>query len=244
MSADDTRDLTTQPLEHFPLTEIIANPGSVVPRRRDESIPSWSARAVLASPWLAAHVAAAVARYAEKSMDAGVKMWGDVAAERDEARAALGAVAALADEIWRESQRGTTIINDSGIMQDIVRRIRDRLASVSGAVAKPEQEVAASEGVDKDALWAALDALNVAGEEPTIAGVDAEGRAFLAYLAEEGGDATYPGVLFDEPHQTTYDMHGDRVCDECGCPQRHWKLDDLTYPVHTLAARTPGSDAR
>lgn len=89
---------------------------------------------------------------------------------------------------------------------------------------------------DKDTLWQALDTLNEAGvESPSIAGIDAAGRAFLACLNEEGGDATWPLVLFDEPHEPSYGLDQDRPCAECGCPRRRWPLDDLTYPVAAFA---------
>lgn len=80
-------------------------------------------------------------------------------------------------------------------------------------------------------LWDDLHKLNEAGETPSIAGADSEGKAFLAYLTEVGGDETMPGVLFDEPHEPSYGMNSDRVCDECGCPHRRWSLGDLAYPV-------------
>lgn len=83
-------------------------------------------------------------------------------------------------------------------------------------------------------LWIALDELNELGVTPSIPGVDAEQRGFLAYLTEEGGDATIPGVLFDEPHEQSYGMDQDEPCDECGCPGRRWSLKDLTYPVQII----------
>lgn len=60
-----------------------------------------------------------------------------VIAERDDAREALAAVAALADEVWRDSQRGNTIIEHAGIMQDIARRLRAVLADLSTPSPKP-----------------------------------------------------------------------------------------------------------
>jgi hypothetical protein len=84
----------------------------------------------------------AVAARESVSADAGraVVRLGEVMRERDEARAVLGAVEALADKIERDctDRSGYVAPNESVGVLWLLGQLRTRLAPVSGAVAKPD----------------------------------------------------------------------------------------------------------
>lgn len=59
-------------------------------------------------------------------------------AERDRLAKVVAAAEGLAAAVWRESQQGDRIINDAGIMQDIVYRLRAALDAADAP--QPEEK--------------------------------------------------------------------------------------------------------
>lgn len=87
-----------------------------------------------------------------------------------------------------------------------------------------------------DALRDHLDALNESGTDPTVAGIDANGRAFLITL--QGPYAETEAVLFGVPWDGEIDWNSPLRCSECGCHEA-FGIQDLTYPVRLAVVPAP-----
>ena len=93
---------------------------------------------------------------------------------------------------------------------------------------------------DEDRLWEYLDEhLNANGEPPQVAGIDAHGTPFLAWLDEEGGDCVglrLVRLLPDDGGTTSAPTATEAPAQGCATA--------LVYPVQIVAATRvtpPGS---
>lgn len=87
---------------------------------------------------------------------------------------------------------------------------------------------------NEDALRDHLDALNDAGWDPTVGGMDSDGESFLASLAGPYAEGTT--VLYVDPWDPEVEVKGAELCNECGAQRGHRSIDDLRYPVAVIAA--------
>lgn len=86
---------------------------------------------------------------------------------------------------------------------------------------------------DYDALFELLAGINEDGREPQVAGLDKDGRAFLANLA--GPYAESAVAVMGNPWDSEVGWHDE--CDECaGGRGAVWDAKRLTYPVTVLEA--------
>lgn len=85
---------------------------------------------------------------------------------------------------------------------------------------------------DADALVALLDSMNESGIEPTLAGVDDRGMAFLIQLS--GVYAENTTVMFGSPWDPEVDYGNGLRCDECNASNL-FCADDLHFPVSVMA---------
>jgi len=85
---------------------------------------------------------------------------------------------------------------------------------------------------DADGLRSLLDDLNEAGALDRVAGVDAAGTPFLAFLAGIYADSAW--VYSYNPRDPEIEpWQGQAKCPECGCVDP-FKLTDLVYPVTVI----------
>ena len=86
---------------------------------------------------------------------------------------------------------------------------------------------------DYDALFELLAGINEDGREPQVAGLDKDGRTFLASLA--GTYAETVVAVMGYPWDPEVGWGGE--CDECGGDRGAiWNAERLTYPVIVLEA--------
>lgn len=87
---------------------------------------------------------------------------------------------------------------------------------------------------DCEALFELLAGINEAGGDPQVAGLDKDGRAFLANLA--GPYAESAVAVMGNPWDSEVGWHDE--CDECAAGRGAiWNAERLTYPVIVLEAR-------
>lgn len=91
-------------------------------------------------------------------------------------------------------------------------------------------------GTDQD-LRGHLDALNDAGQDSATAGMDANGIAFLIWLA--GIYAESEVVLTIWPWDCEVEHASATACDGCGASRKDLGMEDLVFPVTILTSPSP-----